>query len=944
MADDDEKTSFKAEYAASGRSKCFSCRQPISEGALRLGPLVNSPKGDFKYPQWNHYTCFVDAWLPRHPGKLVNVADVAGLDKVKFEDAKKIRALVPGALESADVADAKVELAMAKQNDKVWAMRTKLEALENKELQELLEHNGQPNKGKIFGGRNNMLDRAADGMVFGALPKCGVCPDGDLRITHGQYVCTGAVDEFTRCTNVLKEDDVERDAWEVPEDLRSDYTFLRTYRSGKKPRVQKVDASVVLHTKQQTNPNPSQAQSQPAKRDRDDDDGEEAAEASQATGPLRGVTVGSAGRLSKAVKAIEAEVGQNGGVYDKGHHVTVMLSTANDTAAMKVKKLKDAVDAGVLVVSEDWLAASISAGKPLLGDDATAYCLVKAKEDKAREARKRVAERNLAVNDAQDQRRELDKEEMMREEYRDKPQVKSGGTKKLVIKGSAAVDPDCEIAETAHVYECASGGKNVVYSQTMSRTDVTTNKNSYYILQLLEDDKGTKKKYHVFRKWGRLGHDDIGGTKLTDYPNISGAMKEFEKMYLDKTGNAWANRDNFKKFYDKFQPLDIDYGKESGGGVEDTSRKEATYNGTLPAPTQSLIKLLFDMKAMTSALQEMKIDTQKMPLGKLSSKTIQEGFQCIAELQKVLDEIGDDGTPTPAQTARITSQTNKFYTFIPHIMSDPATMLLDSAAKIKEKSDLLGSLREMEIATTMMKSMEGNLAQGEHPIDVQYKKLKTDLRWVPRDDPVFKTINAYLLNTHAPTHTTYTLELQDLWEISRHGEDEIYKPWKDYDNRALLWHGSRLTNWVGILSQGLRIAPPEAPKTGYMFGKGVYFADMSSKSANYCFTTSEATTGMMLLSEVALGNMKRYKSAFFVDGLEKKYQSTMGEGKIAPDPAATETMPNGCTVPLGKPVETKVPNTTLQYNEFIVYDTSQIQMKYLLRLNFKYKTKCGTFF
>ena len=35
-------------------------------------------------------------------------------------------------------------------------------------------------------------------------------------------------------------------------------------------------------------------------------------------------------------------------------------------------------------------------------------------------------------------------------------------------------------------------------------------------------------------------------------------------------------------------------------------------------------------------------------------------------------------------------------------------------------------------------------------------------------------------------------------------------------NRMLLWHGSRLTNWVGILSQGLRIAPPEAPVTGYM--------------------------------------------------------------------------------------------------------------------------------
>ncbi len=36
------------------------------------------------------------------------------------------------------------------------------------------------------------------------------------------------------------------------------------------------------------------------------------------------------------------------------------------------------------------------------------------------------------------------------------------------------------------------------------------------------------------------------------------------------------------------------------------------------------------------------------------------------------------------------------------------------------------------------------------------------------------------------------------------------------DARMLLWHGSRLSNWVGILSQGLRVAPPEAPVTGYM--------------------------------------------------------------------------------------------------------------------------------
>jgi poly [ADP-ribose] polymerase len=40
-----------------------------------------------------------------------------------------------------------------------------------------------------------------------------------------------------------------------------------------------------------------------------------------------------------------------------------------------------------------------------------------------------------------------------------------------------------------------------------------------------------------------------------------------------------------------------------------------------------------------------------------------------------------------------------------------------------------------------------------------------------------------------------------------------------------------------------------------MFGKGVYFADMVSKSANYCFTTRENNVSCLLLCEVALGNM-----------------------------------------------------------------------------------------
>lgn len=59
---------------------------------------------------------------------------------------------------------------------------------------------------------------------------------------------------------------------------------------------------------------------------------------------------------------------------------------------------------------------------------------------------------------------------------------------------------------------------------------------------------------------------------------------------------------------------------------------------------------------------------------------------------------------------------------------------------------------------------------------------------------------------------------------------------------------------MGILGRGLKIAPPEAPSTGYMFGKGVYFADCASKSANYTYPTSNDNVGIMALCEVGHGS------------------------------------------------------------------------------------------
>ncbi len=56
-----------------------------------------------------------------------------------------------------------------------------------------------------------------------------------------------------------------------------------------------------------------------------------------------------------------------------------------------------------------------------------------------------------------------------------------------------------------------------------------------------------------------------------------------------------------------------------------------------------------------------------------------------------------------------------------------------------------------------------------------------------------------------------------------------------------------------------------------------------------------------------------------------------------PDPAHATALPDGVTVPLGPNKEEAIPGSSLIYNEFIVYDVSQIKMRYLVKLKFKYK-------
>lgn len=121
-----------------------------------------------------------------------------------------------------------------------------------------------------------------------------------------------------------------------------------------------------------------------------------------------------------------------------------------------------------------------------------------------------------------------------------------------------------------------------------------------------------------------------------------------------------------------------------------------------------------------------------------------------------------------------------------------------------------------------------------------------------------------------------------------------------------------------------------------MFGKGIYFVDMVFKSVNYCYMFQGDLIGLIVLGEVVFGNMYELKYVLYISKLFKGKYSVKGLGKIIFDFLVSISL-DGVEVFFGIGILFGVNDICLLYNEYIVYDIVQVNLKYLLKLKFNFK-------
>jgi poly [ADP-ribose] polymerase len=271
---------------------------------------------------------------------------------------------------------------------------------------------------------------------------------------------------------------------------------------------------------------------------------------------------------------------------------------------------------------------------------------------------------------------------------------------------------------------------------------------------------------------------------------------------------------------------------------------------------------------------------------------------------------------------------------------DSCILPFDRLNEVKNEILIIDNLNYVEKAVNILLGAN-NKIQTINPLDYIYYSLQTYFESIEKESPEFETLEKYINNTSGQD------KIINIFRVTRKGETEKINAFKDLPNHYLLFHGTKIFNLIGIFSNGLKIAPPEAPMTGYLYGKGIYLADMYQKSINYCDTITDKkdsnknkTYSFILLCEAALGEIyqaeKNNLDIETLPFLKNGYNSLKSLSYSGPDLSKNFICNNGLTIPLGNIIDYKKNRNSLMMitsePEYVVYDTAQIKIRYIVQV------------
>ncbi|MBX3192490.1 MAG: WGR domain-containing protein [Labilithrix sp.] len=391
-------------------------------------------------------------------------------------------------------------------------------------------------------------------------------------------------------------------------------------------------------------------------------------------------------------------------------------------------------------------------------------------------------------------------------------------------------------------------------------TDIKTNRNKYYAIELHQ----AAGSFRVFTHYGRTDdletNPDAGAKESRFFLDGLEATACYEQIFREKTSP--------KKGYKEVSLASSKIGSQKARGAsvgevdaktvakiaEGNKDKPPPKVSSLPPDIQELVSYIYAeaTNALTSTVAaKITANGIETPLGVLTIGQIERGEVILQDLYRLFQA----SSRNRSEMERLSGE---FYTCVPHRIgrtrSAIAEAVIDSMEDFQQKQETLQLMKDML-------SVDGDASGGsvlfDSKVDAQYEALRCELAPIEKKNPIYREMEELILRSQIKTKT---IAVRNIYTVMRSDE------WEAYDgkigNERLLLHGSRIKNWVGLLSRGI-LLPKIVVSMGVnrtdagWLGNGIYFGDAACTSAFYT-TAGKKGTRFMAVARVALGKMREY--------------------------------------------------------------------------------------
>ncbi|WP_394839080.1 WGR domain-containing protein [Pendulispora rubella] len=402
----------------------------------------------------------------------------------------------------------------------------------------------------------------------------------------------------------------------------------------------------------------------------------------------------------------------------------------------------------------------------------------------------------------------------------------------------------------------------VLQKAVLQVTDIKTNRNKYYAIELHKGaGGGGKEAFRVFTHYGRTDdletNPDAGAKECRFFDETAPAMACYQQIYREKT--------SAKKGYKEISLASSRIGSSKARGTSageidaKTIAKVAEQQKNAPKPkvsdlhplVQGLISYIYAeaTNALTSTVAA-KITAQgiETPLGVLTLGQIERGEAYLQELYQLFQS----GRKSRREMERLSGE---FYTCIPHRIGRTRAAveeaIIDSMADFDQKQETLQLMKDM----LAVNGDAGVLFDSK--VDAQYEALRCNVLAMEAGSVAFREIERFVLESQVKSKT---IKVHNIYTLKRPDEWDVYDT--QVGNERQFFHGSRIKNWVGLLSRGI-LMPKIVTSMGIhrtdagWLGNGLYFGDAACTSAFYT-TPGRKGTRLMAIARVALGKSKTF--------------------------------------------------------------------------------------